>query len=1027
MSQTDDWIWFDTPDLNDVDLSGHDVTAVVVCRNAGDWLNATLAGIGQLDRRPELVLAVDNASTDNTAELLESAQQAGLIDRIVEGKENSSFGQAVERALSSVASPTQWVWLLHDDAIPDHDALNQLLSLAARTPRLAIALPLLVKPSRRNHAAKTLEIGATISMTGRRALGLEPDEVAQGQYESSPVLGGSTCGMLIRWESLNEIGGFDRCVSAYHDGIDIGWRAHLIDQWVLTCPTARFVHRQAGRAEIRKGTIASQSGRSETEWDRLMGLRLVAAHSRGFTLIPNLIYLSIVCLLSALLYLLARAPDRAKEETQAWFDFAFRSRKPVARLRKKIIQLSTGDNAKIRVRSLRPTVGSILEDTFHSFTNWLHHQFVVSRDSDITLDDLLGDEFTRRLGVGRRRVPVMIWVLVVCAGVAVMVRGLFKNGMVTASGLLGAPASLPEAIQRAGSTIGSSEPWLLVSAAVSALTIRPTWFPVVVMVLSVPVTMLVAVWFAKHHIARTSLRWVAAAGYSCLPILMGGLNRGSLWLVFCAVILPFLVEWISRLNQPWAGAGSLRSTAGIAFSGVVLFAIVPALWIPIMIIVVVVAIRTGGVGRVLLAIGSVLVPIGFWFRSIPAYLASPDRLLLTPEPLLTPAPPVSAWQMLFARPIEAGLPPLWLSIAVIAALWLVVIVVSIRKSYHKWPILLGLSGIAIGMWVRVILVPSAAGITHPDPSGWFLVGFAILIYCCVTWIDETLTALEGSDFGAKQALVGLMSLLLVCGFILGAGWAVYGGMSQVARGSHSQVPEYLEQNEAGLDTATLIIDATKQTWNLRTAGQTLWGQGTFNDGVFSSEQATTQLREIVARMISGRPDDAITSDLGTLGVSNVVIINPSHDAVSGLDSTAGFQRITSGGGVEIWSILVDLQSPTRRMLLTPSDSPSFLTADSEVPLGNAKTLVLATPPNPDMAVFVGGVEVFLTDSSDWRAAYSLGSASGPIRFQYTVDHSWIGWVQLGALLLLLIFIIPPMTRPDDAEDRPRYVLTGGSR
>jgi len=1017
MTHTEGWSWFDAPELSDVDLSGHTVTAVLVCRNAGAWLNATLAGLGQLDHRPDVIVAVDNESSDDTLELLEAGFSAGLIDRIIPGKATFSFGQAVERALSTVETPTKWVWFLHDDAIPDHDSLSELVNLAARTPRLAVAVPLLVRPSRRNHAARTLEIGATISGSGWRNLGLDPDEVAQGQYESTSVLGGSTCGMLVRWESLIEVGGFDRCISGYRDGIDLGWRAQMIDQWVLTCPTARIVHRQAGRSEMRQGTIAARAGRSEAAWDRLMGLRLVAAHAHGLGRAAILFRLTFVCLVAAIGYVLGRAPDRAKDELQAWSDFLFRSRKPVARLRKKVLAIKVSNETKYRIRSLRPTLGNVVEEGFSSVARWFHDQFSSSADAEMTLDDLLGDEFTRRIGEGKKRVPASVWFVLIVAGVVAMARNLYTTGLVTASGLLAAPATIFDAFQRGLSQEGS--PWLLVSAAGSVLSIRPSWFPVAVLVLAFPLTMLVGVWFTRHRIHHPVVRWFASAGYALLPIVMGGLNRGALWLVACALILPFVAEWVSRIGQPWMGAQSLQTLAGIALSGVIIVSICPALWVPVMIAALVVAIRAGGAPRLVRVLVALLLPFVFWGPAFGSYAHNLLRLVLTPEPMLTP--PVSlTWQMLFARPVESGLPPLWVSLALFSVVWLGAIVAMAQTSWHRWCALAGVASIAVGLGLARLTVPVAISTVNPDPSPWLLLGFSLLLFSFVRWMDDTLASLEGRDFGGTQAIVAILSLFLVCGFLLGSGWAAYAGMSQVHRGASAQIPEYLAQNEIQFDTATLIIDASARTWTLRDSGQTMWGQGSFAEGPLNSPGAVDMLEQIVARAIAGRSDDTVTQDLATFGISSVVVMNPGPDTIAALDATAGLQRPTSTGDIQIWTVGSGDTSPTRRSLVNQGDPPQYLDASTPISPDSPRTLILAVPADPDLHVFVGGTQVHSMSSGDWRAAYWLGDTSGQIQVVRTIEHQWMGWTQLGLFVLFVIFVFPPLTDSGSIGDAPRY-------
>jgi GT2 family glycosyltransferase len=115
---------------------------------------------------------------------------------------------------------------------------------------------MLLRPSRRTQASRILELGVSISHTGRRELGLEPGEVAQGQHEPADTLGVSTCGMLVRRSTYEALGGFDEAVPLFRDGVEFGWRATLAGHRVVTCPAARITHRQAGRLGRRTGSLA---------------------------------------------------------------------------------------------------------------------------------------------------------------------------------------------------------------------------------------------------------------------------------------------------------------------------------------------------------------------------------------------------------------------------------------------------------------------------------------------------------------------------------------------------------------------------------------------------------------------------------------------------------------------------------------------------------------------------------------------------------------------------------------------------
>ena len=1025
MSSTDDWSWFDAPETSDVDLSSHTVTAVLVCRNAESWLNATLAGIAKLDRRPEFIIAVDNDSDDYTRSLLEDALERGMIDTLVDGKSSWSFGEGVRAGIAHAGELTKWIWLLHDDVVPDRSALTELLMLGANNPTMAIGVPLLVRPSRRNHVSKTLEIGATISGSGRRDLGLELGEVAQGQYESRAVLGGSTAGMLVKWASYDTIGGFDAAIGSYRDGLDLGWRAQLIDEWVMTAPKARLVHRQVGRSEVRQGTIAKQHHRSETSWDRLMGLRLLSAHSHGLGRLVTWVHLILATFIRALGFLLGKAPDRAGDEMVALWDYVFRSRRAISRLRKKINRITKGNDTKARVAALRPTIGSTLESAGQSTLHWIQDVFGSPNDSDMTLDDLLGDEYSRRVGEGDRRVPVLVWVGLVVAAIAIMARGLFRSGQITAPGLLGAPATWQDALSLAltgpSEGFGLPSPYLLIGAVGSILAVHPTWFVLATILLLFPATMLVAAWFAKYRILNTRLRWLASAGYASLPIVMGGLNQGAMWLLLLALLLPFLAEWLQRIDMPWAGARTMQTVAGIAFSGVLILPILPILWIVAMVACILIAALRGTRGAIIRSIVAAGLPVAIWILWIPSLLRNPVRLLMTPEAALTPAS--TGWQMIVGRPGDAAtLPPLWVSLVVFSVIWLAGIISASFNAAHRKLVLAGIAAITVGMWASHLHFTLGSYQVRVDPAPWLLIGFAVLIFSGVRWMDDAMGDLSGSDFGVRQALLALMSFLMTACFLVGGVWSVLGGASQVTRGSEAVLPQYLSQTEIDRGTATLIIDAPRGTWNVRADGSTLWGQGDHPQGILLSDEARSRTGLLVASVLAGLADQSGAEHLATLGVSSVVVINPTPGTVTALDTVPGIQRPTTDPALQIWNVLGNPDPPTRMVLVSGYGTPTYLTPHQEIKPGMSGILVLAAIPDPNLAVFVGGVELKPTTNTtqaSWRAAYALGGATGEITTIREVSHAWMVWAQLGAFILLFIFIFPPLSDGSGASSGPR--------
>src|SRR6476619_4497578 len=84
--------------------SGHtepSVLAVLVVRDGAAWLRQCLMGLAKQTHPRIGVLAVDNGSTDGSADLLEAALGP---DRVLRGADNLGFSGAVGVALASEAA-----------------------------------------------------------------------------------------------------------------------------------------------------------------------------------------------------------------------------------------------------------------------------------------------------------------------------------------------------------------------------------------------------------------------------------------------------------------------------------------------------------------------------------------------------------------------------------------------------------------------------------------------------------------------------------------------------------------------------------------------------------------------------------------------------------------------------------------------------------------------------------------------------------------------------------------------------------
>ncbi len=243
------------------------VLAVLVAHDGATWLPAALDAL-EAQTHPNLdIVAVDNASTDGSREIL--IERLGT-DRVLVADIDLGFGAAVAMALDARAPDAPYVWLLHDDAAFLPDALSHLVAKLQSEPRVSVAGP---KLRDWMDGDRLQSVGLTIDMTGRVETGIDPGELDQGQRDHDRrTLYVSTAGMLVRRRTFDELGGFDRRFHIFRDDLDLCWRVWLADEEVEIVPAALGAHVGAAAEYIRLGQTVHLGPRYFDERNALASL-----------------------------------------------------------------------------------------------------------------------------------------------------------------------------------------------------------------------------------------------------------------------------------------------------------------------------------------------------------------------------------------------------------------------------------------------------------------------------------------------------------------------------------------------------------------------------------------------------------------------------------------------------------------------------------------------------------------------------------------------------------------------------------
>jgi rhamnopyranosyl-N-acetylglucosaminyl-diphospho-decaprenol beta-1,3/1,4-galactofuranosyltransferase len=197
------------------------VAVVVVTYNRADLLAPMLAGLAALERQPDAVIVVDNASTDHTREVLEAASNPGL--QVLHMTENLGGAGGFHHGMRAAHQQGfDRIWLMDDDVVPAPDCLTVLM--AQDEPCLMAV--------REDRAGALVEKSAT-AFDLRRPWSIKPKtasvETDFGRREAMPerveIHVVAFEGFLVRREVVDRIGLPDPSYFIFYDDVDFALRA----------------------------------------------------------------------------------------------------------------------------------------------------------------------------------------------------------------------------------------------------------------------------------------------------------------------------------------------------------------------------------------------------------------------------------------------------------------------------------------------------------------------------------------------------------------------------------------------------------------------------------------------------------------------------------------------------------------------------------------------------------------------------------------------------------------------------------
>ncbi len=1089
----------------------HRVTAVLVCHDGARWLPAVLTALARSTRRPEQIIAVDSGSTDGTAELLASALDAGLLDHIVEVPRAAAFGAAVAAGIAGAAPAgsaswsgsnggrgssalpaavdstdgpadesitsgqvdlpdesdagseqpevVDWVWLLHDDSAPTRGALAALLLASDITLSAQIIGP---KLRGWHNQDQLVAAGLTIARSGSLVTGLERRELDQGQHDGTrDVLAVSSAGMLVQRSVWNALDGFDPALPFFRDDIDFCWRAHRAGYGVIVTSDSVIHHREAathGRRTVEAGNPKhpERPGRI----DRTAAIHLLRAHSAGRARPFVTGRLLIGSLVRALVLLLGKAPDQARDEWGAFRD-AVRDRSALIASRGRI-DAAAALPGGVPAADLNYLLASQRVQARHAWEGFV--DAVAGRGTDdvsrsvldSTPDDPDGwyadDRRPSRLRRFMAR-PATLLTLVLLLIALIGERALFGDGVLVGGALVPAPDGFGDLWSAylapwhevgTGSSVDAPA-WLIPLMGLSALLRGSASAAVdVILMLAVPLTGLSAYTALRGVTSTTWARVWAAVAYASLPAVTGALSGGRIGSAVAIALLP----WLARVLAPVLGWGRPASWRRV-FASALLLAVVasftPVLWLVVAALAVVASVVTvrefRARGRLLLV---VLLPIALAVPWSLRLVRNPALLWLEPGLTGPTDSHLTALDVVLLRPGGPGSSPIWLALGiVVTALAALVIPGPRRGIVALW--LVALSGLtfAIAQLVLRVSPDSLATPLAPWPGPTTALWGGALIVAGAMAAERVPALLAGANFGWRQPVVALLAalLLLAPGFSLAL--LAIGADGPLSRGSREVLPAFVAADiltDSRPRAVVLKRERDVVVYDLLAAPAPQLGDIDVAPPVADSREIT----RIIARLAAGVGANEV-DDLATHGIRYVVVSDASrHDAlVDTLDSERGLRRLSARDGEALWQVV---PTSSRAQVLAPVDAAQAGRADAHVATslptlgGDPRTptelstktktgpagrqLLLAESIDNRWRWTLGGVAVVPqpaliagttdeTDPSIQLAPLPAGAVSTEVAFD---GSSRSGWLTLQAIVCAIVVLLALPSRRSDVDD-----------
>ena len=239
------------------------IAVVVVNWNAGDYLKKCIQSLKTQTLKPNRVIVVDNASTDDSINGL--GEEFGNFE-IIKLEENTGFSFANNLAVKK-ADDCDWIAFLNPDAFARPDWLEKLSKATEEFPGCASFGSQMLRYGS-DQMDGTGDVYHVCGSAWRRDHGALSSKVKREMQEIfSPCAAAS----FIRRDVFSEAGGFDENFFAYFEDVDLGFRLQLKGYACRYVPDAMVKHVGSATTSC-KSDFAVYHGQRNLVWSYIRNM-----------------------------------------------------------------------------------------------------------------------------------------------------------------------------------------------------------------------------------------------------------------------------------------------------------------------------------------------------------------------------------------------------------------------------------------------------------------------------------------------------------------------------------------------------------------------------------------------------------------------------------------------------------------------------------------------------------------------------------------------------------------------------------